>query len=212
MPIKEYKHKINSGGKRKIIYLIAGVLLSLILVIIPTYLIINIVRRPCRKLAFYEFTVPQKIQIYKREAEKSEAKKILNNGNNSTAYEKSFFTVTIEDALDIRRIASELNFAKTKSLNFLEKLNYEKMRLDNYPYYILKLDTLRLDNKKITRENKYNTYLVITSNKTAVLENIIYEDTWFFKNMSMHEIYPIDFSKETMDMIFKYIEQYEIKQ
>lgn len=188
--IKEHERRTLLKKRFNKLYQVASIIISVIIFAIPIYIITQSVMVPQNQIVLSDIKAPESMTIYKYVADED------NLDLNSH--------IEIKTPEDIQMIIDDLKSIEVSSLSYVDILNYEKMKQDNYPYYLLILDgNFKIEDKNNQTNNSIY-FISITSNKNVVIERLYTNNKLFFKKRP-NDIYPVNFSKETIDMIFSYI-------
>jgi len=78
------------------------------------------------------------------------------------------------------------------------------MRSDSSPYYMMSFHYKNSNNQENRLENGYIDRLIITSNKNIAIEQLN-KDDFHLDRKYYYDIFPINFSEETINVIFTYL-------
>lgn len=188
--IKEYKRRTLFKKRFNRLYQVASIVISILISVIPIYIIAQSVMVPQNQIELNDIKASERITIYKYASDEDSMD--LNSH------------IEIKTPEDIQMIIDDLKTTQVSSLSYVDILNYEKMKSDNYPYYLLMLEDNFIIKDKNNQTNNSIYYIVITTNQNVVIERSYINDKLFMKNRP-NDIYPVNFSKKTLDMIFSYI-------
>lgn len=186
--IKSHFKKKERNEKNNFIAGILGMSVWVLLIAFYSYNFSQDYIRPKQQLTLINLKVPQGISIYRHDKAQS-----------NSYVEKPIASITSKEELE--RIIKELKGEKVTNITAIDKLNYERMKANNYPYYQMIFSYID-DGSKLGELNKgYVDSIILTSNRFAVIEQLNITNSITGAH-SYYESYKILLSKETMDMIF----------
>jgi F0F1-type ATP synthase assembly protein I len=198
--LAKYKKKKEEEGHISKLYFAMIPILSLLplsIFLINLYANINF---PKDGVNIQQVKKPETIAIYETD---------VNKNGKKTEFSLNDI-IEIKNQEDISTVVQDLKQIQTKNYNTFELLNHYKMREDNHPYY--RLSFWYDIGIKETFENGYIDYIVITSNRKAVIERIIFRENSnllinLFTSYVKREVYPIELSEDAYEVIFTYLDK-----
>ncbi|WMM23308.1 hypothetical protein RBU61_10105 [Tissierella sp. MB52-C2] len=193
--VKDYKERKLNEKKHNKLYIATNILIATFIIGVVGYNIGQSYIHPKRDIYLNNIKVPECIVIYKHDANESRKTSLNLNTN-----------IKIESLEDLEKITMELNSKVIKSITTTDLFNYERMRSDNSPYYLMSFhyeDSINTENRL---ENGYISFIIMTSNGNTAIGEINRREDFIFGNKYYNEIFPISFSEETVNMIFTYLD------
>lgn len=192
--IKDLKEKKYSREKLKGLFSIGGTVLWILIVIYFGYNLTQSYLLPIQQINLSNLKMPNKIVVYKQ-----------NKDAKSSEYLSSGSICEITSSENIEKIIKELKSAKIENISSYDLANYYRMKKNNYPCYTMFFQYSNTDNALRGIENGYIQEVVITSNRSIVIQQLNSRHGLIFQDY-YEGIYPVSLSKDTIDMIFSFIE------
>ncbi len=194
--IQNYKKRKQTGKKHNVLYIALSITVIVLIKGFAILSLIDSINYPQKSIVIEQVKVPQYISIYKYgddEGRRGSLNSILNS------------SIKITDLEFIKKIVSDIQPGRIENITSTELFNYQRMRDDNSPYYLIMFGYEDIFNENDGIENGYFTRLAITSNGYVAME-ISNSKKGLLYNKYYDEVYPIRLSKDTIDMIFRYIQ------
>lgn len=192
--ISDYRNK-KANNKRY--YKLNTIGSTLLVFLISSFYLFNLIQsfsRPKHHVVVNALKVPEKISVYKFSK---------NEFRRESVSVKPISEITSPE--DIKKITKELEATSVGNITSIDLINYERMKSDNYPYYIMRFDYDNTNGFITKLENGYIEEMMVTSNRNVAIEELISKEGLALFNKYYYDIYPVGLSKETLDMIFNYL-------
>jgi FlaA1/EpsC-like NDP-sugar epimerase len=191
--INDYENKkFNNKGYNKLN--IIGT--TLLVFLIPSFYFFNFIQsfsRPKHHIVINALKVPEKISVYKLSKDERDKKSA------------GFMPISeITSPEDIKKITKELERRSVVNITSIDLINFERMKSDSYPCYIMRFDYDNTNGLATKLENGYIEQMRVTSSRNIVMEEFTRKDESALFEKYYYDIYPVGLSKETVDMIFSY--------
>lgn len=177
--VKHYNQRKSENKSHNLLYAIGEMVLWILLVGFMGYNCLRPYLQARHQIVLNNLKMPKKISIY-----------------SDNSMEKC--ELTSPD--DIEKIVKNLKSARIENYSSTDLANYNRMKLNSPTYYTVYLDYDNSNNEARTLKNGYISSITINSNRTAVINNLSKNNSFGYTSYD-DEIYPINLSKDTMDMI-----------
>ncbi|WP_313757308.1 hypothetical protein [Tissierella sp.] len=191
--VNSYRERKLNEKKYNNLYILGNLLITIFIISILVYELILFRMRPSRNIFIDSVKVPEYISIHKYYANGSGKNSVNLNTN-----------IKIKSPEDLKKITMGLNSIMIKNIISTDFLNYERMRSDNSPYYMMSFHYENSNNQENRLENGYIDRIIITSNKNIAIEQLN-KDDFHLDRKYYYDIFPINFSEETINVIFTYL-------
>jgi hypothetical protein len=193
--VKDYKERKLNQKKHNKLHIVVNLLIATFIIGVVGYNIGQSYIHPKRYIYLNNIKVPEYIIIYKHDANESRKTSLNLNTN-----------IKIKSLEDLKKITMELNSKEIENIITTDLFNYERMRSDNSPYYLISFHYADSINRENRLENGYISFIIMTSNGNTAIGEINRREDFIFGNKYYNEIFPISFSEETVNMIFTYLD------
>lgn len=190
--INDYSRRKIEGKKYNIIFLIVSIFLGIMILTIIVYFITRSYSYPSRRIVLDDVKIPEYISVYKYDYESGKTSIGISEKNKIDSFE------------DLNKIMSELNSIEIESVTSTDLLNYYRKISNQDPYYVLIPSYKDVSFKENTLEDGYIDIISIRSDGDMVIESIKLKDNRILGNRYYKEVYPINLSQETKDILSKY--------
>jgi hypothetical protein len=191
--VNSYRERKLNEKKYNNLYILGDLLITIFIISILVYELILFCMRPSSNIFIDSVKVPEYISIRKHYANGSGKNSVNLNTN-----------IKIKSPEDLKKITMELNSIMIKNITSTDFLNYERMRSDNSPYYMMSFHYENSNNQENRLENGYIDRIIVTSNKNIAIEQLN-KDDFNLDRKYYYDIFPINFSEETINIIFTYL-------
>lgn len=190
--INDYSRRKIEGKKYNIIFLIVSIFLGIMILTIIVYFVTRSYSYPSRRIVLDDVKIPEYISVYKYDYESGKTSIGISEKNKIDSFE------------DLNKIMSELNSIEIESVTSTNLLNYYRKISNQDPYYVLIPSYKDVSFKENTLEDGYIDIISIRSDGDMVIESIKLKDNRILGNRYYKEVYPINLSQETKDILSKY--------
>lgn len=192
--IKGHRKRKAENKKYNLLYTLGGTFFILALIGFQSYSTMQSYIQPKHQIALANLKAPDKILIYKF-------------GKDEENYGIQGFSrvCEISSLEDIDKITNELRTMEVVNVTLTDLINYKKKMDMKHTYYRMRFEYSGTTYGLTKLEDGYISEILITSKRITAIEEMNSRSNPFLVSKYYREIYPVNFSKDTMDMMLKWI-------